>query len=70
MQYGHSGDGFWYFLCALITIIILIDLILFGMWLWKKIQREDRKLQKFGCDHTKTCDCEDGSCKLEHKTTE
>ncbi len=41
--YAHMGGGNS-FLCSLLMIVVLIDLVLLGMWLWKRIKREDMKL--------------------------
>ena len=40
--YGSSmmGVGSWSLLGSLFTIVILIDLILLGMWLFKQIQKK------------------------------
>lgn len=34
---GAWGFGFWW---SLLWIVLLIDLILLGVWLWKKIQEK------------------------------
>ncbi len=51
MHYGGGGFGYGYegstFLCAVICIVVLIDLVLLGVWLWQKIRREERE----GCTH-------------------
>lgn len=62
--YAHMGGG--WFLCSLVMIVVLIDLILLGMWLWKRIKREDMKLcgscgtegyseAPGNCGHCNTC---------------
>lgn len=40
--FGHMYNGGSSFICALISIVVFIDLILLGIWLWKKIDREGR----------------------------
>ena len=60
MGYGAMGGSS--LLCTLIMLVVLIDLVLVGMWLWKRIKREDLKLQK------NTCGCE-GTC-TSHKKQE
>lgn len=52
---GYSGMGGNSFLCTLIMLVVLIDLVLVGMWLWKRIRREDLKLQKNNCGCGGTC---------------
>lgn len=40
MQYGYSmmaGYGFWGFI---FWLIVLFDLILLGVWLWKQVQKK------------------------------
>ena len=37
MSYGGSG-----FFCALISIVVFVDLVLIGIWLWKRIERESK----------------------------
>lgn len=39
--FGHMYNGGSGFLCTLIGIVIFIDLILVGMWIWKKIKKEE-----------------------------
>jgi len=44
MRYGYEyGDAMWgggYDLLCLITwLVILVDLVLVGMWLWKQIKK-------------------------------
>ncbi len=53
MGYGSMGGNS--FLCTLIMLVVLIDLVLVGMWLWKRIKREDLKLQKNACGHEGDC---------------
>lgn len=43
--YGHMGYGGMMgssIICSLIAIVVLIDLILVGIWLWKKINCIDK----------------------------
>lgn len=42
MKYGYMnwGDGGFSWLGGLFWVVLLIDLILVGMWLWKKIQEK------------------------------
>ncbi len=42
--YAHHVGGGSSFLCSLLMIVVIIDLVLIGMWLWKRIKREDMKL--------------------------
>lgn len=37
---GWSGFGFFGFLTWIFWIVVLVDLILLGIWLWKKIKKE------------------------------
>jgi len=38
--YGNMmAGGFWFF-GSLLWIVVFIDLILFGIWLWKQIQKK------------------------------
>lgn len=70
--YGnHMGGGGSSLLCSLIMVIVLIDLILLGMWLWKRIKREDMKLCGScgmkgmcggNCGHCGTCGNKPCSC--------
>ncbi len=69
--YAHMGGGSS-FLCSLVMIVVLIDLILLGMWLWKRIKREDMKLcgscgmkgmcGTGNCGHCNTCGTKPCSC--------
>lgn len=56
MGYGHGGGMF---LCGLIGTIVFIDLVLVGMWLWKRIQKEGG--MTCGCKK----DCVKDCCKKE-----
>jgi hypothetical protein len=40
--YGHGFGGGPSFLCTLIAIVVFIDLVLLGVWLWQRIKREER----------------------------
>jgi len=43
-HYGYDGFGMWggpSFLCMVIGLVVLIDLVLLGVWLWQKIRREE-----------------------------
>jgi len=40
MGYGGSMLGFGGGLASLFSIVILIDLILLGFWLWKQINKK------------------------------
>lgn len=37
---GWNGFGFFGFLIWIFWIVVLVDLILLGVWLWKKIKKE------------------------------
>jgi len=37
---GNAGWGWFGFLHIAFSIVILVDLILLGMWLWKQIQKK------------------------------
>lgn len=39
---GYGYGGFW-FIGMLFSIVILIDFILLGVWLWKQIQKNGRR---------------------------
>lgn len=43
--YSHGYDGIMGggLICSLIAIVVLIDLVLLGVWLWKKIDKEKDK---------------------------
>lgn len=47
MKMYHSGFGYGmgtsWFLCTLIALVVFIDLVLLGVWLWQRIQRESRE---------------------------
>jgi len=48
MRYYNVGSGYesmhslggYGIICAVISIVVLIDLVLLGVWLWKKIEKE------------------------------
>lgn len=43
--YGYGdmmGFGGYGIICAVISIVVLIDLVLLGVYLWKKIEKEGR----------------------------
>ena len=47
-DWGGYGMGFGGgIFCSLIMLVVLVDLVLFGMLLWKKIKRDD----KMCCGH-------------------
>lgn len=37
---GYMGSSF---LCTIIAIVVFIDLVLVGVWLWQKIKKEDKE---------------------------
>ncbi len=43
MMWGYqnmmNGGGFW-FLATAFWIVVLIDLVLLGMWLWKQLNKK------------------------------
>jgi len=41
LEYGYGGmmAGFGGALCVITWIVVIIDLILVGIWLWKQIQK-------------------------------
>jgi hypothetical protein len=38
--YGHMWGGGSNLLCLMIAIVVLVDLVLLGVWLWKQIQKK------------------------------
>ncbi len=42
--YGFGGPNI---LCVIIGLIVFIDLVLLGVWIWQKIRREERE----NCSH-------------------
>jgi uncharacterized membrane protein len=41
--FGYGGGfGGSYVVCSLISVVVLIDLILFGVWLWQKISKNNK----------------------------
>ncbi len=39
-DWGHNTMGGYGFFGALLWLILLVDLVLLGIWLWKKIQKK------------------------------
>jgi hypothetical protein len=39
MQYGYGFGGFSFF-GGFMSLVVLVDLILLGVWLWQKIGKE------------------------------
>jgi hypothetical protein len=50
----HDGGGL---LCGLLMIVLIVDLVILGMWMWKRMKREDIKIQKALCNCTADCSC-------------
>ena len=36
--YGNMMGGFWFF-GSILWIVVLVDLVLLGIWLWKQIKK-------------------------------
>ena len=39
-NWGNDMMGGYTFFCVILWAIVLIDLVLLGMWLWKQIQKK------------------------------
>ena len=39
-NWANDMMGGYSFFCVILWVIILIDLVLLGMWLWKQIQKK------------------------------
>ncbi len=54
----HHGFGYSFggpnMLCVIIGLIVFIDLVLLGVWLWQKIKKEERE----NCSHHDGHHCE------------
>lgn len=37
----HAFGGYG-IICAVISVVVLIDLVLLGLWLWKRIEKESK----------------------------
>jgi len=40
MQYGYNMMGGFGFLGVIFWLVLLFDLILLGVWLWKQVQKK------------------------------
>jgi len=39
-DWGYNMTGGYWLACAILWLVILVDLILLGVWLWKQIQKK------------------------------
>jgi len=39
MGWGWDGFGMFGWLCAFVWLIVTVDLVLLGLWLWKQIKK-------------------------------